>query len=203
MSNNNDISFKTINNVTFKSTDNIWFRTIDNINDLKKYRNFRFIKISNNVKEEIKKGDIHEGVIGIVFGSNMNYKIDKNNLPSTLKYLILGFNFNQDLDNLPSGLEELSVGYNFKSKIKNIPNLKKLTIKSDYNLQLPYLPNTKIYMYSKNIGTNVFKNYNITIKKCEDKKNYVVNDDLFVIKMKGYKNSYMWFTSLLCKMCIN
>lgn len=170
------------------------------INDIKQLVNnaqlHKYIKISNKITSQIGPGQIPEGVVGIVFGSNMNYEVSKKNLPSTLKYLNLGFSFNQDLTNLPN-IEELTVGYSFKSKIKNVPNLKKLIIKSNYDRPLPYLPNTKIYMYDNNIGENVFKDYIIVMKPCKEKRVYVNNNDLMIIQMQTYKSCNSWCLSSL------
>lgn len=180
---------------------NIHYKVIDNINEINSDTQFhKFIKISNKVKYPILPGQIPHGVIGIIFGSNMNHEINKKNLPSTLKILYLGFNFNQDLNDLPDGLEELTLGSNFQGTIKNVSNLKKLTIKSNYNKRLPYLPHTKIYMYNNNIGDQVFKDYVITMKKSKDKKNYINNENLLVIRIREYKTystcCKLWFLNL-------
>jgi len=184
----NTIQYNTMNNNTNKE---FKFKVIDNFDQLRNCT-CKYIKISNKFMGTIKSGDIPENVKGIVFGSNFNQTISKNNLPKNLKILICGFKFDKDLVNLPESLEELIVGNEFSSLIRNVDNLKKLTIKSNYNKRLPYLHNTIIYMYDDYIGSKVFQGYTIIKKKCKDKKYFVSGNDLMVIKMNGYDFCDCW-----------
>jgi len=174
----------------------IEYKIIDNIEQLKNTQQiYKYIKISNRHNAKILPGQIPDGVVGIIFGSNFNHNLNKKNLPKSLTFLYLGYKFTRNLTDLPPNIEELSVGANFNGIIKNPPrNLKKLIIKSKYNRKLPFMQNCMIYMYEDAIGDKVFKGYTILTKKCKEKKPYLNNPNMIVIKMQGYESN----TSCCC-----
>lgn len=161
-----------------------------------KIKNLKIIKISNKWQKDILPGMIPEGIKHIIIGSKLNLDLNKKNLPSTLKKLTIGYSYKKDLINLPESIEELTVGNKFQGQIANLPNLKKLVIKSKYTKRLPYLPNTKIYMYD--FEPNVFKGYEISVKKCTKPIYCVNNENLMKIKIIG-NNSIMYkLRNLFC-----
>jgi len=162
---------------------------LDNLRKEAKIKKYKNIKISNKCKKDILPGMIPEGIENIIVGSQINQDLNKKNLPSTVKKLTVGYSYKKDLTNLPESIEELIVGYKFQGRIDNLPNLKKLVIKSKYTQKLPYLPNTKIYMYD--FEPNVFKNYQILVKKCTKPIYHVNNENLMKIKIIG-NNSIMY-----------
>lgn len=181
----------------------IEYKIIENMEQLKNpHQIYKYVKIPNKLNANILPGQIPEGVIGIIFGSNTNCVLNKKNLPNTLRILCLGYGFTHDLIDLPPNIEEIIVGSNFNGVIKNPPpNLRKLTIKSKYNRKLPYMPNCAIYMYEDGIGEKVFKGYSVLMKKCKERKPYVNTADMMVIKMEGYEScmsccSKNWLSNL-------
>jgi len=154
---------------------------LDNLYDQVKNKKYKNIKISNKWKKDILPGMIPEGIENIIIGSKINVALNKKNLPCTLKKLTVGYSYKKDLTNLPESIEELVLGHKFNGKISNLPNLRKLIIKSKYDKKLPYLPNTKIYMYD--YEPIVFKGYEISIRKCTKPMYCVNNERLMKIRM--------------------
>ena len=67
-------------------------------------------------------------------------KLVAENLPSTIKNLIFGWNFNQQVDNLPSKIKYLMFGKNFNQLVDNLPNsVKHLILGNEFNMPIDAL----------------------------------------------------------------
>jgi hypothetical protein len=69
----------------------------------------------------------------IIFGSNFNQILSKDNLPVNLKKLKLGLNFIRKIDSLPDSIEELKLDDRYNSMIILPSNLLSLTIGDSFN----------------------------------------------------------------------
>jgi hypothetical protein len=102
-----------------------------------------------------KINDLPNSLKLLVLGNKFNNQL--NNLPDNLEVLFVGTEFNQDLNNLPSKLKILhfDFGSAFNSQIKNLPSkIKHLSLPSDkYNYQIFNTFNNCVKIKS---GTNYF-----------------------------------------------
>ena len=95
--------------------------------------------------------------------SKFNQRLD--NLPYSIKDLILGCSFNQRLDNLPPRIQNLTLGYRFNQCLDNLPSsIINLTLDETFNQPLDNLPYTINKITFKSYGHHNIK-FNQEIKK--------------------------------------
>jgi hypothetical protein len=78
------------------------------------------LKLGDNFfNSEIIPGSLPDGIQELHFGRRFNKPIGRQNLPKSLRILVLGDKFRQEFDTLPSELELLSLGCEYGGMVLN------------------------------------------------------------------------------------
>lgn len=119
---------------------------------------------------------LSETIVRLIFPSKSKFNKKIDDLPVSLRLLVLGNEFNNQLDNLPKYLEILFIGNGFNQNLNNLPiglEILHFDFGSSFNSLITYLPINLKYLslpsakYDKQI-TNTFNNY----AKVKIKSNY-------------------------------
>lgn len=124
---------------------------IDKLENIKNIKDKYIIEFTDDFNEKINKGDIPEGIRGIIFGDNFNQEIDKESLPESLEYLYFNNIYNKEIYEgvLPENLKFLRLGRD------NTQNINKKILPK----------NLKFFVYTDNEISSFPEN--LKILKCE------------------------------------
>lgn len=142
-----------------------------------------------------------EGITDIGLGMNFNQPLE--NLPSTVKRIIIGkYNdvglslFNQSLDYLPFGLEELYIkfGSKFNKPLNNLPHsLKILHLYSHFTYSINNFPDSLEYLNIRNFDYNLTFTLPTNLKTiaiCEYDTNVKNKDNLEYEGLRELQKNY-------------
>jgi hypothetical protein len=116
--------------------------SIDKI--LESLQNLEVLCLAKNYNQPIN--NIPKTLKKLVLGYSYNNSLDILENIDNLEILELGLKFNQTLNNLPKKLKKLKFGHKFNQSIDNFPlSIEELEVNNNFNMSVKHLVNLKIF----------------------------------------------------------